>query len=62
MVSKNAAVFSAGLRTRTGPVPGPDPPPDVLETYGSRLPAATPAIEVHEPGDVYSRDDFVYWG
>jgi tRNA (mo5U34)-methyltransferase len=34
----------------------------VLETYGSRLPADTPAIEVHEPGDVYSRDDFVYWG
>ncbi len=19
-------------------------------------------IEVHEPGDVYARDDFVYWG
>ena len=34
----------------------------VLETYGSRLPAETPAIEIHEPGDVYSRDDFVYWG
>jgi tRNA (mo5U34)-methyltransferase len=34
----------------------------VLETYGSRLAADTPAIEVHEPGDVYSRDDFVYWG
>ena len=34
----------------------------VLETYGSRLPADTPAIEVHEPGDVYARDDFVYWG
>jgi tRNA (mo5U34)-methyltransferase len=33
----------------------------VLETYGSR-PASGPAIEVHEPGDVYARDDFVYWG
>jgi len=34
----------------------------VLETYGSRLGANTPAIEVHEPGEVYARDDFVYWG
>ena len=34
----------------------------VLETYGSRLPADIAAIEVHEPGDVYPRDDFVYWG
>ena len=34
----------------------------VLETYGSRLAPDTPAIEVHEPGDVYARDDFVYWG
>jgi tRNA (mo5U34)-methyltransferase len=34
----------------------------VLETYGSRLPADLPALEVHEPGDVYPRDDFVYWG
>jgi tRNA (mo5U34)-methyltransferase len=34
----------------------------VLETYGSHLPAEAPAIEVHEPGDVYTRDDFVYWG
>jgi tRNA (mo5U34)-methyltransferase len=34
----------------------------VLETYGSRLPAESPALEVHEPGDVYARDDFVYWG
>jgi tRNA (mo5U34)-methyltransferase len=34
----------------------------VLETYGSQLPADAPAIEVHEPGDVYARDDFVYWG
>jgi len=34
----------------------------VLETYGSRLAADAPAIEVHEPGDVYARDGFVYWG
>jgi tRNA (mo5U34)-methyltransferase len=34
----------------------------VLETYGSRLAPDTPAIEVHAPGDVYVRDDFVYWG
>ncbi len=34
----------------------------VLETYGSRLGADSPAIEVHELGDVYVRDGFVYWG
>ena len=34
----------------------------VLETYASRLPSDAPRIEVHEPGDVYARDDFVYWG
>ena len=34
----------------------------VLETYGSRLGANTAAIDVHEPGEVYARDDFVYWG
>jgi tRNA (mo5U34)-methyltransferase len=34
----------------------------VLETYGSRLPADIAAIEVHKPGGVYARDDFVYWG
>ena len=34
----------------------------VLETYSYNLPADAPAIEVHEPGDVYARDDFVYWG
>jgi tRNA (mo5U34)-methyltransferase len=33
----------------------------VLETYGSRLDAGTPAIEVREPGDVYARDEYVYW-
>ena len=34
----------------------------VLETYGSHLPTDAPAIEVHQPGEVYARDDFVYWG
>ncbi len=34
----------------------------VVEAYGSHLGPATPAIEVHERGDVYARDDFVYWG
>jgi tRNA (mo5U34)-methyltransferase len=34
----------------------------VLETYGPRLAVNAPAIEVHDPGDVYARDDFVYWG
>jgi len=34
----------------------------VFETYGSHLAADAAAIEVHEPGDVYARDDFVYWG
>jgi tRNA (mo5U34)-methyltransferase len=34
----------------------------VLETYGSHLPADSPAIEVHQRGDVYARDEFVYWG
>jgi tRNA (mo5U34)-methyltransferase len=34
----------------------------VLETYGSRLSGDTPAIEVHRPGEVYPRDNFVYWG
>jgi tRNA (mo5U34)-methyltransferase len=34
----------------------------VLETYGSRLEPESPALEVHEPSDVYARDDFVYWG
>jgi len=34
----------------------------LVETYGSRLDPSTPAIEVREPGDVYPRDDFVYWG
>ena len=34
----------------------------VLETYGSLQAAGAPAIEVHEPGDVYPRDEFVYWG
>jgi tRNA (mo5U34)-methyltransferase len=34
----------------------------MLETYGSHLGPDAPAIEVHEPGDAYARDDFVYWG
>ena len=34
----------------------------VVETYGPRLAADTPAIEVRGPGDVYERDEFVYWG
>ena len=34
----------------------------VLETYGSRLRGVTPVIEVHGPGDVYARDEYVYWG
>ncbi|MDN5797874.1 MAG: class I SAM-dependent methyltransferase [Intrasporangium sp.] len=34
----------------------------VVETYGSHLPAGVPAIEVHQPGAVNSRDDFFYWG
>ena len=34
----------------------------VLETLGSRLAIGAPAIEVHEAGDVYARDEFVYWG
>jgi SAM-dependent methyltransferase len=34
----------------------------IIETYGSRLSTETPAVEVHEPGEVYRRDEFVYWG
>ncbi len=34
----------------------------LLETYGSHLPGDSPAIEVHGPGDVYPRDNFLYWG
>ncbi len=34
----------------------------LLETYGSRVAVDTQAIEVHERGAVYTRDDFVYWG
>ncbi len=33
-----------------------------LETHGSQLRSDAPAIEVHEPGEVYARDEFVYWG
>jgi tRNA (mo5U34)-methyltransferase len=34
----------------------------VLETYGSRLPPESAVLDVRETGDVYARDDFVYWG
>jgi len=34
----------------------------VLETLGSRLPDGLPALEVHDVGDVYAGDDYVYWG
>jgi tRNA (mo5U34)-methyltransferase len=34
----------------------------ILETYGTRMDAAMPAMEVRESGDVYNRDEFVYWG
>jgi hypothetical protein len=34
----------------------------IIETYGSHLPGQTPAVEVHEPGEVYHRDGFVNWG
>jgi tRNA (mo5U34)-methyltransferase len=44
----------AGVLARGGEI--------VLETYGSRVGGGAPVIEVHEPGDVYARDGFVYWG
>jgi tRNA (mo5U34)-methyltransferase len=34
----------------------------LLETYGVGSAAASSGIEVHVPGDVYARDEFVYWG
>jgi tRNA (mo5U34)-methyltransferase len=34
----------------------------VLETYGSWLPDDSPALEIHQPSDVYARDEYVYWG
>lgn len=34
----------------------------LLETYGSRQPADTPALDVFRPGEVYPGDDYVYWG
>ena len=36
----------------------------LLETYGSadRTKAASVAVHVYKAGEVYSRDDFVYWG
>jgi tRNA (mo5U34)-methyltransferase len=36
----------------------------LLETYGSsnRTPDASTAMQAHKKGEVYARDDFVYWG
>jgi tRNA (mo5U34)-methyltransferase len=34
----------------------------IIETYGSHLSGDTPAVEIHQPGEVYHRDEFVYWG
>jgi SAM-dependent methyltransferase len=34
----------------------------IVETYGVRGDADDPCVRVHEHGDVYARDDAVYWG
>lgn len=34
----------------------------LLETYGSLRPASDPSVHVPDPGEVYDRDDYVYWG
>ncbi len=34
----------------------------ILETYGSHADADDPSVRVHHHGDVYGRDEFVYWG
>lgn len=34
----------------------------LLETYGSQRPASDPAVHVPDPGEVYDRDEYVYWG
>ena len=35
----------------------------LLETYGvNHEDGSSPHIRVHRPGDVYSGDEFVYWG
>jgi hypothetical protein len=34
----------------------------ILETYGVRGGQDDPSVLVHERGDVYARDDAVYWG
>ena len=34
----------------------------ILETYGSRADLDDPSVHVHHYGDVYTRDEFVYWG
>ena len=51
-----AAIGAAGARRVCGECR------EVLDGAGARLAADAPAIGVHEPGDVYARDDFVYWG
>ena len=34
----------------------------LLETYGINGDDGSPCIRVHRPGDVYTDDEFVYWG
>ena len=34
----------------------------LLETYGSLRPASDPSVHVPDPGEVYDRDEYVYWG
>jgi tRNA (mo5U34)-methyltransferase len=34
----------------------------LLETYGAPEETSSPCVSVHEQGDVYARDDAVYWG
>ena len=34
----------------------------ILETYGVRGGRDDPCVLIHERGDVYARDDAVYWG
>jgi SAM-dependent methyltransferase len=34
----------------------------LLETYGINGDDGSPCIRVHQPGDVYADDEFVYWG
>jgi hypothetical protein len=34
----------------------------IVETYGVRGGQNDPGVVIHERGDVYARDDAVYWG